>query len=93
MLYCKPKIEKERLVNQLVKIERNSDFYRLLLAITFPIALQNIISNGVSLINSLMLGQLGSTQIAAVSLGNQPNFIFMLLTIGLASGATVLTAQ
>ncbi|MCE5196060.1 MAG: MATE family efflux transporter [Negativicutes bacterium] len=80
-------------MNQLVKLERNSDFYRLLLAITFPIALQNIISNGVGLINSLMLGQLGSTQIAAVSLGNQPNFIFMLLTTGLASGATVLTAQ
>lgn len=95
MLYCNSKISKqnEQVVNQLVKLERNSDFYRLLLAITFPIALQNIISNGVGLINSLMLGQLGSTQIAAVSLGNQPNFIFMLLTIGLASGATVLTAQ
>jgi len=80
-------------VNKLVKLERNSVFYRLLLAITFPIVLQNIIANGVGLINSLMLGQLGSTQIAAVSLGNQPNFIFMLLTVGLANGATVLTAQ
>jgi len=76
-----------------MKMVKDRDFYRLLLAISLPIALQNVVSQGVSLIGTLMLGQLGSTQIAASSLGNQPLFIFTLLTIGFAAGASVLTAQ
>lgn len=76
-----------------MKMVKDRDFYLLLLSISLPIALQNMVSQGVSLIGTLMLGQLGSTQIAASSLGNQPLFIFTLLTIGLAAGGSVLTAQ
>lgn len=76
-----------------MKMVKDREFYRLLLAISLPIALQNMVNQGVSLIGTLMLGQLGSTQIAASSLGNQPLFIFTLLTMGFAAGASVLTAQ
>ena len=72
---------------------KDRGFYKNLLAIALPIAMQNTLNLSVSLISTLMLGLLGSLQIAASSLANQPMFIFNLMTIGLAGGASVLTAQ
>ena len=68
-------------------------FYRGLLAITLPIALQNIISLGVNMMDTVMLGQLGDVAIAAANLGGQPFMILNILGFGLASGASVLIAQ
>ena len=68
-------------------------FYRGLLAITLPIALQNIISLGVNMMDTVMLGQLGDVAIAAANLGGQPFMILNILGFGLASGGSVLIAQ
>ena len=76
-----------------MKLVREKSFYKTLLAITLPIALQNLISTGVNMMDTIMLGQLGDLAISASSLANQPFFIFTLLTGGLAAGASVLTAQ
>ncbi len=48
-----------------------------MLAITLPIALQNIISLGVNMMDIIMLGQLGDVAIAAANLGGQPFMIRM----------------
>ena len=68
-------------------------FYKGLLAITLPIALQNIISLGVNMMDTVMLGQLGDVAIAAANLGGQPFMILNILGFGLASGGSVLIAQ
>lgn len=68
-------------------------FYKGVLAITLPIALQNIISLGVNMMDIIMLGQLGDVAIAAANLGGQPFMILNVIGFGLASGAAVLISQ
>ena len=68
-------------------------FYRRVLAITLPIAVQNVINLGVNMMDIIMLGQLGDTAIAAANLGGQLFIILNVTGFGLASGAAVLIAQ
>ncbi|HEX3026852.1 MAG TPA: MATE family efflux transporter [Clostridia bacterium] len=68
-------------------------FYKQLAMISIPIALQNLISFGMNMMDTVMLGSLGENQISASSLANQPFFVFTLFMFGLTSGACVLTAQ
>ncbi|MEF9976027.1 MAG: MATE family efflux transporter [Oscillospiraceae bacterium] len=63
------------------------------MAIALPIAAQNIISFGVSVMDSVMLGSLGDIAISAASLGGQPFFLLMSAGFGLSSGGSVLIAQ
>jgi putative MATE family efflux protein len=72
---------------------RDRDFYKQLITISVPIALQNLIGFGLSMMDTVMLGSLGEQQISASSIANQPYFIFTVFLFGLASGASVLTAQ
>ena len=68
-------------------------FYRQIGRIAVPIALQNLITVSVGMMDTLMLGRLGSGQLAASSLANQVFNIFMVINFGIGSGAGVLTAQ
>ena len=70
-------------------------FYKNIFAIAIPIALQNLITLGTSLMDTIMLGRADTTGIllSASSLANQPFFILQVLTFGLASGSSVLCAQ
>lgn len=68
-------------------------FYKTVAAIAIPIALQNIISFGVNIMDSVMLGSLGDLAISGASLGGQPFFLLMNLGFGLSSGGSVLIAQ
>lgn len=72
---------------------KDKGFYKVILAIAIPIALQNLISYGINMMDTIMLGALGETQLSAASLANQPFFIFTIVTFGIASGCSVLTAQ
>jgi len=58
-----------------------------------PLALQNLVTTSVSLVDNLMVGALGDTAIATVNLANQFFFIFNLMLFGMGSGAAVLMAQ
>ena len=66
---------------------------RLLLGITMPIALQNLITFAVNLMDTVMLGQLGEMPLAASSLANQVFFVVTLVVYGIGGGASVLTSQ
>ena len=68
-------------------------FYRRLFMITLPIVLQNGISNFVSLLDNIMVGQLGTVQMSGVSVVNQLMLIFYICIYGAASGAGIFTAQ
>lgn len=71
----------------------NKNFMRTLLAIAVPIAFQNMISFGVAMMDSVMLGSFGDVAIAAANLGNQPFSLLMSFGFGLSSGGSVLIAQ
>lgn len=69
------------------------DFLKKLFTIALPIGLQNLISSSLSFLDTLMIGQLGVTQIAGVGLGNQIFFLASLIFFGACSGATVFVSQ
>lgn len=54
---------------------------------------QTIISVGINLVDTLMVGALGETQLTAVSQASQLFFIFQLTLFGTTGGANVLIAQ
>ena len=66
---------------------------RFLLGIAMPIALQNLITFAVNLMDTVMLGQLGEMPLAASSLANQVFFVVTLVVYGIGGGASVLTSQ
>ena len=68
-------------------------FYRKVLAIALPIILQNGITNFVSLLDNIMVGQVGTIQMSGVAIVNQLLFVFILCVFGAVSGAGIFTAQ
>ena len=68
-------------------------FYRRVFAILLPILIQNVITNFVSLLDNIMVGQVGTEPMSGVAIVNQLIFVFNLCTFGGLSGAGILTAQ
>lgn len=61
--------------------------------IALPVALQGMLNTVVNLIDTMMIGALGSTAIAAVGLANKVFFVMTLLVFGIVSGSGILAAQ
>lgn len=72
---------------------KNKTFYKTALLIALPIVLQNMITIGVNIMDTVMLGSYGEIQLSGSSLANEFINIFHILCMGMGSGATVLTAQ
>ena len=68
-------------------------FYKMLFLIVLPIVLQQFITQFVSLLDNLMVGQIGESEMAGVSLGNQLLFIFNLSVFGSLAGASIFSTQ
>ena len=68
-------------------------FYRHVLGVAVPIIIQNGITNFVSLLDNIMVGQIGTIQMSGVSIVNQLLFVFSLCVFGACSGAGIFTAQ
>lgn len=68
-------------------------FYRRVMAVAIPIIIQNGITNFVSLLDNIMVGQIGDLQMSGVSIVNQLMFVFNLCIFGASSGAGIFTAQ
>lgn len=68
-------------------------FYKRALVVALPIIIQNGITNFVSLLDNIMVGQVGSAQMAGVSTVNTLLFVFNLCIFGASSGAGIFTAQ
>ena len=67
----------------------DKEYYRQLLRLMAPIAVQNIFASALNLISVLMIGQLGDTPVAAVGLANQVWFLLNIITFGVVSGASM----
>jgi putative MATE family efflux protein len=68
-------------------------FYRNLIQLALPMALQSLLMFSLNMIDTLMIGQLGETEIASVALGNQVFFVLLLFFYGITTGTAVFTAQ
>lgn len=68
-------------------------FWNLMIAIGLPIALQNLIFNGLNMVDNIVIGGLGEANIAAVGIANKLSFVFNLFLFGINSGANIFSAQ
>lgn len=75
-----------------MKLE-NRNYYKLLTLTSLPVVAQNLLQNSLSFIDTLMIGRLGETEIAAVGLANQYYFLFTVVLFGITSGISIFTSQ
>ena len=68
-------------------------FYKALFALVIPITIQNFISSAVNSADVLMLDFVGQSELAAVSLANQFQFLLWGFFYGINSGVTMLGSQ
>ena len=71
----------------------DSQFYKTVLALALPIMLQQGLSSLLFLIDNVMVGRLGETQIAAVGVANQLTFLMQIFGFGINNGASIFAAQ
>ncbi|HEX7715623.1 MAG TPA: MATE family efflux transporter [Bacillota bacterium] len=69
------------------------EFYRIFFNLAVPVTLQYFISASLNLIDGIMVGQLGATELAAVGLANQVTFMLLLFLLGVAGGTSIFVAQ
>lgn len=77
----------------LKKLIGTRDFYKRVLLVAIPIIIQNGITNFVSLLDNIMVGQVGTIPMSGVSIVNGLLFVFNLCVFGASSGAGIFTAQ
>ena len=68
-------------------------FYLMVLGVAMPIMIQNGITNFVSLLDNIMVGQVGTEQMSGVAIVNQLLFIYNLCIFGGVYCAGILTSQ
>lgn len=68
-------------------------FYKKIVTIAIPISLQQLITVGINLMDTIMLSSMGDTQLSASSLAGQFINLFEIVCMGVGMGASVLTAR
>lgn len=72
---------------------RDREFYKKILVIGGPIALQQVITVGVNMMDTVMLGQLNETVLSASAAATQVHSLFQFMSMGMGMGASVLIAR
>ena len=74
-------------------MEEKKIFYGDLRRLAMPIILQNLLSNAIGSVDTLMLNFIGQTELSAVSLANQLLFVLNLFFAGLTGSTSIMIAQ
>ena len=72
---------------------RDKGFYKTVLMLALPVVLQNMITIGVNMLDTIMLGAYGEIQLSGASLANEFISLYQILCLGIGGGAAVLTSQ
>lgn len=74
-------------------MKRETPFYKSVLVIAVPVTLQSLLQSSFSVVDQIMIGQLGSTSIAAIGLAGKFSFICSTLLSAIATAAGIMIAQ
>ena len=74
-------------------LTKDKSFYKTLLIIALPVALQQLISLAVVMLDNVMVGSLGDVSLSAVSQANQVTVFFTFFVRGISGGAALLISQ
>ena len=75
------------------KMLRDKEYWRLVLALALPIALQNLLSSSLAMVDNLMIGRLGDIAVGAVGVSAQIAQLVNIFLFGITSGGTIFVAQ
>lgn len=73
--------------------QKDFEFYKQVFTLALPIALQSLISIGVNMLDTIMVGRLGENALSATSLANSFISIYHIFCMGLGMGASVLVSR
>nr|WP_300003376.1 MATE family efflux transporter [Tissierella sp.] len=76
-----------------MKFWKDKIFLKAMIAIALPIALQNLITSSLNMVDTLMISSLGEASIAAVGLANQIFFFYSVINFGIHSGSSIFISQ
>ena len=68
-------------------------FFKKSIKIAVPVALQAMLQSSFSLIDQVMVGQLGKRAIAAVEVGGKPGFVFTFVSGAVATVTGIMVSQ
>ena len=68
-------------------------FYKMVIMLLLPIIMQNMVSNFVSLLDNLMIGQVGTDQMSGVAIVNQLMLVFNLTVFGALGTPSIYASQ
>ncbi len=73
--------------------KKEPEFYKNVFSLALPIALQSLITIGVNMLDTIMVGKLGEEALSATSLANSFISIYHIFCMGLGMGASVLVSR
>ena len=74
-------------------LKQGKAFYKNLILLCIPMILQNLVTTSLAMVDTFMVGMLGETPLAAVTLANLPIFVIQFVVFGIQSGSAVLISQ
>jgi len=74
-------------------LTRDRTFYKSLVSLAIPIALQNLITYSVNLADSVMVGTLGDAAVSGMYMGNQIQTLLQVFSTGIEGAILILAAQ
>lgn len=73
--------------------EENKEFFKRLYILALPMVVQGFLDSAVQIMDTVMIGSLGTETIAGVGIANQVFFIFVLFVFGIGSGCNIFIGQ
>ncbi len=74
-------------------IVTDGSFYKRAMLLIIPVLFQNLINQGVNMMDTIMVGNLGEVSISASSLANQYYAIYNIMCMGISAAGLVLASQ
>ncbi len=68
-------------------------FWKSVVSLAIPIAVQNLLTSSFTMVDTLMVGQLGDVTLAAVGMAGQWSWLLSIVLFGICSGASMFIAQ
>ena len=76
-----------------MNVKQNHRFFRTVCNLAVPVALQSMLQSSFSMIDQIMIGQLGSVSIAGVGLAGKFSSIYTVLVSGIGAVAGIMISQ
>lgn len=80
-------------MNKLTEFFGDRGFWKKALRLALPIALQNMLTSSFTLVDTLMVGQLGDIALSSVGMAGQWSWLLNIVIFGICSGSAVLVSQ